>query len=38
MTKIVIKIKSTGQVLEADAGRLNFAVGDWLLVETRECK
>jgi len=38
MEKIVLKIKSTGQVLEADAGNLKLTVGDWLLVENRECK
>jgi cell fate regulator YaaT (PSP1 superfamily) len=38
MSKIAIKIKSTGQVLESDAGRLEFVVGDWLLAETPQCK
>lgn len=38
MSKIAIKIKSTGQVLPAEAGKLDFEVGDWLLVETPQCK
>lgn len=38
MAKIAIKIKSTGQVLPVEAGKLDFAVGDWLLVETPQCK
>lgn len=38
MAKIAIKIKSTGQILSADAGRLNLDLGDWLLVETPQCR
>lgn len=38
MAKIAVKIKSTGIIVEADAGKFEFAAGDWLLVETRECK
>jgi len=38
MAKIAIKIKSTGLIVEAEAGKLKFKTGDWLLVETRECK
>ncbi|MCX6812135.1 MAG: regulatory iron-sulfur-containing complex subunit RicT [Candidatus Berkelbacteria bacterium] len=38
MNKITIKIKSTGQVMELDAGRLDFNPGDWILVETPACK
>ena len=38
MAKIAIKIKSTRQVLEADGGRLSLEIGDWLLVETSQCK
>lgn len=38
MNNIAIKIKSTGQVLPAEAGKLDFSVGDWILVETPQCK
>jgi len=38
MANIAIKIKSTGQIIDSDAGRLVFKVGDWILVETKECK
>jgi cell fate regulator YaaT (PSP1 superfamily) len=38
MAKVIVKIKSTGQVVETDSGKFNFSAGDWLLVETRECK
>ena len=38
MAKIAIKIKSTGQIIEVESGKLKFSVGDWILVETRECK
>ena len=38
MAKMAIKIKSTGQVLEAEKGKLGFEVGDWLLIESKECK
>ena len=38
MKKIAIKIKSTGQVLPAEAGKLDFEIGDWILVETPQCK
>lgn len=38
MAKVAVKIKSTGQVIEADSGKFKFDAGDWLLVETRECK
>ena len=38
MAKIAIKIKSTGQIIEAEKGKLRFEVGDWLLIESKECK
>lgn len=38
MSKIAIKIKSTGQIVQTDAGNLSMKVGDWLLVETPQCK
>lgn len=38
MEKLVIKIKSTGQIVQADAGKLAIKLGDWLLVETPQCK
>lgn len=38
MAKIAIKIKSTGQIIEAEKGKLRFEIGDWLLVESKECK
>jgi len=38
MAKVAIKIKSTGQILEVNAGRLSLKIGDWLLVETPQCK
>lgn len=38
MSKLAIKIKSTGQVVPADAGKLSIQMGDWLLVETPQSK
>ena len=38
MSKIAIKIKSTGQIVQTDVGNLSMKVGDWLLVETPQCK
>lgn len=38
MAKIAIKIKSTGQIIEIDTGKLTFKQDDLLLVETPQCK
>ena len=38
MAKVAVKIKSTGQIIEVDSGKFDFSTGDWLLMETRECK
>ncbi|MFA5158200.1 MAG: regulatory iron-sulfur-containing complex subunit RicT [Patescibacteria group bacterium] len=38
MANIAIKIKSTGQILEVEAGKLEIKNNDWLLVETPQCK
>ncbi|MCX6810675.1 MAG: regulatory iron-sulfur-containing complex subunit RicT [Candidatus Berkelbacteria bacterium] len=38
MAKVTVKIKSSGQTIEVDSGKFEFVAGDWLLVETRECK
>jgi len=38
MAKVNLKIKSTGQIIEAEKGRLEFSLGDWILIETKECK
>jgi cell fate regulator YaaT (PSP1 superfamily) len=38
MSKIAIKIKSTGQIVQVDVGNLSMNIGNWLLVETPQCK
>ena len=38
MKKIAIKIKSTGQIIEADAGKLMINSGDLILIESPQCK
>jgi len=38
MVCVAIKIKSTGQILNTEAGRLDLSLGDWLLVETPQCR
>ena len=38
MAKIAIKINSNGQILEVDAGKMNFEIGDLVLIETPQCK
>jgi cell fate regulator YaaT (PSP1 superfamily) len=38
MSKIAIKIKSTGQIIQVDVGNLSMNIGDCLLVETPQCK
>lgn len=38
MSKIAIKVKSTSEVVEAEKGRLSLNVGDFVLLETPQCK
>lgn len=38
MANIAIKIKSTGQVLDVESGKLDIKTNDWILVETPQCK